>query len=408
MLSDMPAQRLVGRSLSSLLSGSERGQWLAKLGPHECREWQSLSTRDLEAPAEQRRSAIGSVRSDPWLRAAVGLVATISVFCVLYSARSVFGPTAAALFIIAVVWPMQSRLQARMPKLCALAIVILAIAVAFAVFASLVVWSFGRIGRSLATDADHLQQLYGQLSAWLESHGVGVAALWSEHFNARSVVRLLQGIAGRVYAMLGFWLVVLVYVILGLLEVDDAARRVQSLRNGEAALVVLEGSRRTAERLRKYLLIRTVMSVATGMLVWALAALAGLPLAADWGIIAFTLNYIPFIGPFIATMFPTLFALTHFSSWQSALVLFACLNIIQFVIGSYIEPRVSGSALSVSPFIVLFAVFFWTYMWGLFGAFIGVPITIAVLTFCALHPSTRWLAHILGRGPTTRSGEELP
>lgn len=345
------------------------------------------------------------VTTDPWLRGAVGLIATISVFCVLYSARSVFGPAAAALFIIAIVWPLQSRMQVRMPRLCALAIVILAIAVAFTVFASLVVWSFGRVGRSLVADTERLQQLYSQVSAWLEAQGLGVATLWSEHFNVRSLVRLLQGVAGRLYAMLGFWLVVLVYVILGLLEIDDAAQRIQSLRNSDAVYMLLEGSRRTAERLRKYLLIRTLMSVATGTLVWALAALAGLPLAAEWGIIAFTLNYIPFIGPFIATMFPTLFALTHFSSWQSALVLFGCLNIIQFVIGSYIEPRVSGSALSVSPFIVLFAVFFWTYMWGLFGAFIGVPITIAVVTFCALHPSTGWLAHILGRSPAASSSE---
>ena len=79
------------------------------------------------------------------------------------------------------------------------------------------------------------------------------------------------------------------------------------------------------------------------------------------------------------------------------LAVFACLNIIQFIIGSYIEPRVSGSALAISPFIVLFSVFFWTYLWGLFGAFIGVPITIALLTFCAQHPSSRWLAVVLGR-----------
>ena len=138
------------------------------------------------------------------------------------------------------------------------------------------------------------------------------------------------------------------------------------------------------------------MSVATGVLVWAFAWLAGLQLAPEWGVIAFALNYIPFIGPFIATVFPTLLALAQFASWQSALAVFVCLNIIQFVVGSYIEPRVSGSVLAMSPFVVLFAVFFWTYLWGLFGAFIGVPITIAMVTFCAQHPSSRWLADLLG------------
>ena len=147
------------------------------------------------------------------------------------------------------------------------------------------------------------------------------------------------------------------------------------------------------------------MSVATGVLVWALASLTGLQFAAEWGVIAFALNYIPFIGPFIATVFPTLFALAQFASWQAALAVFACLNVIQFVIGSYIEPRVSGSALAISPFVVLFAVFLWTFLWGLFGAFIGVPITIAVLTFCAQHPSSRWLSDLLGGSPRGAGGQ---
>jgi len=73
--------------------------------------------------------------------------------------------------------------------------------------------------------------------------------------------------------------------------------------------------------------------------------------------------------------------------------LFAFLNVIQFIVGSYIEPRVHGNALPISPFVVLFAVFLWTFLWGLF---VGVPVTIAILTFCAQHPSSRWLADLLG------------
>jgi predicted PurR-regulated permease PerM len=55
-------------------------------------------------------------------------------------------------------------------------------------------------------------------------------------------------------------------------------------------------------------------------------------------------------------------------------------------------------ACSSKPFFVLLAVFLWTYLWGLFGAFIGVPIVIAVITFCGHHPSSRWVADLLG-GP---------
>jgi predicted PurR-regulated permease PerM len=68
------------------------------------------------------------------------------------------------------------------------------------------------------------------------------------------------------------------------------------------------------------------------------------------------------------------------------------------VVGSYIEPRLSGAVLAMSPSAVLFAVFFGTFVWGLFGAFIGVPVAIAILTFCGQHPSSRWVADLLG-GP---------
>jgi AI-2 transport protein TqsA len=192
--------------------------------------------------------------------------------------------------------------------------------------------------------------------------------------------------------------VVLIYVILGLLEVDAAAGKLGTAESGEFGRVVLAGGAQTAAKFRRYMLVRSLMSVMTGLLVWGFAALVGLPLAAEWGVIAFALNYIPFIGPFVATVFPTLIAIAQFESWQMAVIVFACLNLIQFLVGSYLEPRIAGSALSISPFLVLFAVFFWTFVWGIAGAFIGVPIVIAVLTLCEQHPSSRWVADLLGGG----------
>ena len=143
------------------------------------------------------------------------------------------------------------------------------------------------------------------------------------------------------------------------------------------------------------MLVRSLMSVMTGLLVWAFASVVGLELAAEWGVIAFALNYIPFIGPLVATVFPALFAIAQFGSLQMAVIVFACLNLIKFIVGSYFEFRIAGSALSISPFLVLFAVFFWTFMWGIAGAFIGVPIVIAALTLCEQHPSSRWIADLL-------------
>jgi AI-2 transport protein TqsA len=330
------------------------------------------------------------------LAISAGILAVIAITASLYLATSVFAPVACALFIIALAWPLQDALQQRMPRLLALAVVMCVIVIVFLAFASTVAWGFSRIVRALIAEAPRFQSLYDQASVWLEGHGIVIDGMWAEHFNVRWLIGTLQSVTGRLNTTLTFWLVVAVYVILGMLEVRAIEGKIRALMSSEAARVLIDGSRATAARFRRYMMIRTWMSLATGITVWALATLSGLALAPEWGVIAFALNYIPFIGPFIATVFPTFYALGQFESWQAALFVFACLNVIQFVIGSYIEPRVSGSALAVSPFVVLLSVFFWTWMWGLFGAFIGVPITIAILTFCAQHPATRWIADLLG------------
>lgn len=339
-------------------------------------------------------------------RIALAIVAVVAAAFAAYQAASVFEPLALALFIVAIVWPLQRWLQSRLPKLVALAVTLIVIVAVALAFASLVVWGFGRVGRATMNDAARYQALYQNLVTWLDGHGVSVAGLWAEHFNVGLLLRKAQYVTGRINSALAFWLITLTYVILGLLEVEDVRTKIGALSNRDAARVLLRGSAETAVKFRKYLLVRTQMSVLTGLLVGLFAFVTGLPFAAEWGVIAFALNYIPFVGPFIATLFPTLLAMTQFDTWQAVIGTFICLNIIQFVIGSYVEPRLSGNALSISPFVVLFTIFLWTFMWGLFGTFIGVPIALAVLTFSAQHPSSRWLADLLG-GPVQTEAKQL-
>ena len=324
------------------------------------------------------------------------IIGAIMVCAALSVASSVFAPMAFAFLIISMLWPIQKAMQSVLPKLLALALSVIFLVVFFALFGSLILWGFGRVTRWVINDAARFQAIYDQLTVWLEGHGIAVAALWADHFNSGSMLRIIQSVSGRLNTTMSFWIVVLVYVILGLLEVDEFDRKIRGMKNTDVGGVLLRGSTVTASKIRRYMLVRTQMSAITGLLVFLMAWLIGLPLAREWGVIAFVLNFIPFIGPLIATLFPTAFALVEFQYWQSAIFVFAGLNIIQFTIGSYLEPRVSGNALSISPFLVLFAVFFWTYLWGIFGAFIGVPITIAVLTFCDQHERTRWIAYLLG------------
>ena len=143
------------------------------------------------------------------------------------------------------------------------------------------------------------------------------------------------------------------------------------------------------------MLIRTLASAATGLAVFVFALSIGLDLAVGWGIISFVLNYIPYIGPLVAVVLPVIFATAQFESWQTAAIIFGSLYLIQFVIGNYLEPLLTGTALAISPFVMLFAFIFWDFLWGMPGAFIGIPVTIALFTIWEQNPSTRWIANLM-------------
>lgn len=336
------------------------------------------------------------LKPGPSLKAMVAVCALVLTGWSLHAAQSVFAPLAFALFIIALVWPLQRRLQMSLPKLLALAVTMVATLLVVILFSSLVMWALGRVMRFVTTDASRIQETYGALIQWLEGHGIVAAELWSNYFTPARLLQLAQDVASRLNAIASFSIVILIYVLLGLLEVDDMQAKLGSGRFGDTGRMLLVGARDTAIKMRRYMGIRTLMSVMTGLLVWLFVGFAGLPLAAEWGVLAFVLNYIPFIGPFVATVFPTMFAIAYFQSFEKVGLIFVCLNIIQFVVGSYLEPRFAGGAVSISPFVVLFAVFFWAFLWGVPGAFIGVPIVIAILTLCEKFPSTRGFADLLG------------
>lgn len=279
----------------------------------------------------------------------LGLCTTIAVVAALYLARQIFAPVAFAIFIIAIIWPLQSALSRRLPTLLSLAITISVAAIVVTAFVFLLVWGFGVVGQWLFRNTARFQELYVTVVRWLDGHGIYAADFISEYFDVQWMLRAFQQVTGRLHVTVTFVLVTMVFLLLGLLEVPVARRKLSALSNRELGQALEAAFALIAAKFRRYMLVRTAMSALTGIAIWGFSLIAGLELATAWGVIAFALNYIPFLGPFVATVFPSLFAIAQSESWQMALFVFMCLNLIQFLIGSYLEPRVAGSALSISP-----------------------------------------------------------
>lgn len=335
---------------------------------------------------------------DRALRLAALICAAILTLAGLALAHSVMTPVAFALFIIALVWPLQRRLKTRLPALVAVLVTAAVALLAIAIGCWLIVWGFGRIAQWVIANAAQLQGLYTHLADRLEERGLYAAELVAQQFNMSWIVGVLRGIGAGLQGIVTFALVTFIFVILGLLELEPLGRRLGTIGDGTAGAAAIDLAAEIGGRLQTYMLVRFAMSVLTGLGFWAFTAACGLDLAREWGVIAFVLNFIPFIGSFVATLLPTLFAAAQYQSFSSAITVFVGLNIVQFVVGSYIEPRVAGRAVSLSPFMVLFAVFFWAMLWGIAGAFIGVPILIALASICARYPATRGIAAALSGG----------
>jgi AI-2 transport protein TqsA len=340
---------------------------------------------------------------DRALRAAAVISAVILTLAAVSLASSVMTPAAFAVFVIALVWPLQRRLQRRLPQL--LAVLITAIVALFAIGIGcwLIVWGFGRIAQWVIDNSSRLQGLYTHAADLLEARGLYAAELVAQQFNMSWILGVVRGVGASLQGIVTFALVTFIFVILGLLELEPLARRLGQFGDGRLGTAAIEAAAEIAGRLQTYMLVRFAMSVLTGLGFWAFTAAWGLDLSREWGVIAFVLNFIPFIGSFIATLLPTLFAAVQYESFSSMIWVFIGLNVVQFVVGSYIEPRVAGAAVSISPFMVLFAVFFWAFLWGIAGAFIGVPILIAVASLCARSPGTRIIAVALAADQKTGS-----
>jgi len=328
-------------------------------------------------------------------RSAALVSATVLALAGLWAASAVMIPVTFALFIIALVWPLQRRLQTILPQVVAVLVTAAVALLAISGAGWLMVWGFGGIAHWVIANAARLQGLYTYTTEMLEQRGVYAAELFAGQFNVSWLVQLMRAIGGSLSGVLTFGIITFVFVILGLLEAEPLGHRLRRLGHGQFGVNAIDAAAEIAGRLQTYMLVRLGMSVLTGLAFWAFAAVYGLQLQREWGVIAFVLNFIPFIGSFVATLLPALLAAVQFESFSASLVVFVILNLLQFVIGSYIEPRVAGNAVSLSPFMVLFAVFFWGMLWGVAGAFIGVPILIAIAAVCARNAAARPIAVLL-------------
>jgi len=331
------------------------------------------------------------------------LIAIILGVAALHWLQVLAVPMAFALFLMALVWPLHRKLERRAPAGVAVLVSVLLLVAAAAGLLLFIGYGINVITVGLAPYAPRMQEAYVSAGEWLESLGIALGPALAEQFRPAWLFGVLQGAAARINAIAGFLALTVIFLAMGLLEVVDVRGRLPYALGDDTAARLLSAMQEIGWKFRRYMLVRSIVSALTGILTWLFAFLVGLDLAVVWGALAFALNFFPIIGSIAAVIPPVLFAFVQFDTWQMPILVLAGMAMIQFTIGNFLDPRLEGRALAMSPFVVITSIFFWGLVWGIPGAFIGVPLTIAFVTVCHRFHETCWIARLLT--PSTAAPE---
>lgn len=149
-------------------------------------------------------------------------------------------------------------------------------------------------------------------------------------------------------------------------------------------------------KMRKYIVSKSLISFFTGLIFGSILWLFGIPLAIVFALLAFLFNFIPNIGPIIASLMPIPLILfdPELSVWGMILVI-SLTSAVQIISGNVVEPKLMGDSFDMHPIVILLALMFWGMIWGIVGMFLATPITAAMKILFSKFESTKPLANLL-------------
>lgn len=216
----------------------------------------------------------------------------------------------------------------------------------------------------------------------------------TEQFKPRAIFTVAAGIVRSIGQILSKAFLILLTVIFILLEAGSLDRKVKEA----FAQQTPDAGRRAREiidSIHRYIVIKSWVSLATGLLIALWLKVLGVPYANLWGLLAFLFNFVPNVGSIIAAIPAVLIAWLDLSLWPAVLCAAGFL-VVNVVIGNFVEPRVMGRGLGLSPLVVFCSMVFWGWVLGPVGMLLSVPLTMTARIALDGFEDTKWVATLMG------------
>lgn len=331
----------------------------------------------------------------PGAKAVLMIAGVVIVVTGLSLAAPLLVPLVTAAFITVVSLPVVRWLTAR--KVPRWAAILLAVLLDFAVligFGGLVGGSLNEFNERVPYYQARLSELTLHAAEWVDAHGIHLDSARIERLvDQARVMTLVADLFQRLGTLLSKALLVALLVLFMLFEAGPWRTKMAYVLHRPTQ--DLPRFTNATREVQTYLVVKSALSVVTGALCGVWVAICGVDFALLWGLLAFLLNYVPTLGMAIATIPPVVVALIQFGP-GSALLVLAGYIVINFTLGNFVEPRIMGRALGLSPLVVFMSMVFWGWLWGPIGALLAVPLTMVMKIVMANIEDMRWVAVLLG------------
>lgn len=328
----------------------------------------------------------------PISRALASFVLVGFVLVLLRLSSAILVPLLFAFFLAALALPAFRWLQRKGVKrglgLFLLIIFLLAAGIGLIL---LVLVSVERLQSGLDLYTEELSARMSEFAAVLANAGLDLTALSEQ--TASFAAAVMGGLLSAIVNVASNALVSLVIVAFFLLESERFLTILRSDAVRERPM--LSNLPTVAQTAVQYFAIRSRLNLITGVGVTLLCLILGVDYAPLWGVVAFFLSYIPYIGLATAMIPPAILALAEFG-WPQAAIIVIGITALNMLIENVLEPGYTGKRLQLSPTIVFVSFFFWAWLLGPIGALLSMPITVLLVLVFQGNESTQWLARIMG------------
>ncbi len=335
-----------------------------------------------------------SAKTTSTVKVFVTIAAIFIIFAGIKTAANILVPFLLSLFIAIICNPLVAKAsEYKIPKAISVILVI-------GIFVTIALSLAGLVGNSLNELSQlipqyrlQLQEQFTWLTTFLSGYNIKISStILLEYFDPAVAMGMAANMLSGFGSVMANLFLIILTVVFMLFEASSFPLKLHfALDDPEMRLKQIE---RFLESVNHYIAIKTMVSIATGIVVSIMLWAFGLDSFLLWGVFAFLLNYIPNIGSIIAAIPAVTLAALQLGLGEAGFIGLGYVA-INMVMGNMIEPRYLGKGLGLSTLVVFLSLIFWGWLLGTVGMLLSVPLTMILKIAFENSPEGRWLAVLL-------------